>query len=356
MNMSALKQIHRCTRKCTRAPEHEERMHTPVRQAENERTPLRTASCEWRAPLCLVSDAFVAWPLQKSRLSSEQFECRLCSALRECQHPAGALCLTGASANLRYVELLVCKIVIILPFIRASSQQRKHRRATFKLDKIPVPSDPPKLALLVKMLVVDIALFWPLPPYKNLLWILLKQNWFSYVIPILTWHFCPWLLLQVHEGLGMAQALHQALPPLNSAICLQPIRQGKALLWIPWPGTSQNVDPHFAVWLGCMPWLQKESNFSESHLCGARAESAVRRSSWGRTPLFTSPVAEMQATSGNTESLGMDGLWIFGQAQEKNWILLSFTLCHSSAPGSSQLWEGPEQQRCWLDLALVKCS
>lgn len=88
---------------------------------------------------------------------------------RECQHPAGALRLAGASANLWYVELLVCEIVIILPFICASSQQRKRRRATFKLDKIPVPSDSPKLALLVKMLVVDIALFWPLPPYKNLL-------------------------------------------------------------------------------------------------------------------------------------------------------------------------------------------
>lgn len=34
----------------------------------------------------------------------------------------------------------------------------------------------------------------------------------------------------------------------------------------------------------------------------------------------------------------------------------SFTPCHSSAPGSSQLWEGPEQQGCWLDLALVKYS
>ena len=301
----------------------------------------------------------MAWLLQNSRLSSESesFECRLCSALWECQHPAGALRLTGASANLRYVELLVCETVIILPFICASSQQRKRRRATFKLDKIPVPSDSPKLVLLVKMLVDDIALFWPLPPYKNLLWIVLNQNCFSYVIPILTWNFCPWLLFQVYEGLGMAQALQQALPSLNSAICLQPMRQSKALLWIPWPGSSQNVDPNFAVWLGCMPWLQKESIFSKSHLCSARAESAVAQlSSWGRTPLFTSPVAELQATSGNTEDLGVDGLWIFGQAQEKNWILLSFTLCHSSAPGSSQLWEGPEQQGCWLDLALVKCS
>lgn len=48
-----------------------------------------------------------------------------------------------------------------------------------------MPSNSPKLVLLVKMLVVDSALFWPLPLYKNLLWILLKQNCFSYVIPIL---------------------------------------------------------------------------------------------------------------------------------------------------------------------------
>lgn len=80
-----------------------------------------------------------------------------------------------------------------------------------------MPRVSPKLVLLVKMLVVDIALFWPLPMYKIPLWILLRQNCFPYVIPILTRNFCPWLMLQVYEG--MAQVASTA----TSQVCYLPL-------------------------------------------------------------------------------------------------------------------------------------
>lgn len=127
-NMSALKQIHKCTWKHTGAPEHEARSHTPVHRADNERTLLCSVGWEAQAPLCPVPDAFLVLPLQKTRLSSEWFECRLCSAPRECQHPAGALLLSGASANLRYVKLLVWEIVIPL-----SSAQVRSKGSTGEL-------------------------------------------------------------------------------------------------------------------------------------------------------------------------------------------------------------------------------
>lgn len=147
---------------------HRSTRHTPVRRADIERRLLCSAVSS-QHPFARSLVHWLCCPRRRAGSPQNNWNAGLCSAPRECQHQAGALRLAGASANLRYVELLVCEIVIILPFICASSQQRKRRRATFKLDKIPVPSDSPKLVLLVKMLVVDIALFWPLPPYKNLL-------------------------------------------------------------------------------------------------------------------------------------------------------------------------------------------
>lgn len=72
--MPALKQIHRCTRKHTHAAGQEERSHTPVYEADDEWTLLCSVSCEAQAPLCPVSDAFLALPLQKSQHSSGSAE------------------------------------------------------------------------------------------------------------------------------------------------------------------------------------------------------------------------------------------------------------------------------------------
>lgn len=68
---ASLKQIHRCTWKHTHAAGQEERSHTPVYQADNERILLCSASCEAQGPLFPVPAAFLVLSLQKSRLSSE---------------------------------------------------------------------------------------------------------------------------------------------------------------------------------------------------------------------------------------------------------------------------------------------
>lgn len=156
MNMSALKQVHGNAH-----------MHQSIRKGHTHESIGQITSGHSYTQRAVTYEHPSAWTLMHSlfcpcrRPSSPQNNLNAGSA--QCHESVSTRQELGASANLQYVELLVCEVVIILPFICTSSQPRKHRRAKFKLDENPMPSSSPKLVLLVKMLVVDMALFWPLP-------------------------------------------------------------------------------------------------------------------------------------------------------------------------------------------------
>lgn len=76
----------------------------------------------------------------------------------------------------------------------------------------------------------------------------------------------------------MAQALEQALLPLSSAICFQPMRQSKTLFWIPGPGISQILQFDLAAHPG-YKIFQKPIVWCKGRECCAQL------CSWGRIPL-----------------------------------------------------------------------